>query len=516
MEAHVRETAILRSEAMRAKASFLRLCRSDVNVFAEYVLQDRKGREVSQAPIHVWMHNVLETHRFAIVMAFPGCGKTSQLGVARTLWKLGNDPTRRVLLLNETQRGGSDKTLGTIKRYIEGKVLDERGVSRLHEVFPGLQPGDKWTETAIRVAGAPGGSRDQSVQAIGYRGAVLGSRISDVVIDDLLTHVTTRSFSRREELKRWLENSVWSRLDDEAEVAFLTNAWHRQDAAHTLGWFTLKIPVMRNGSPTWPEEWPKRRIEATKRKLKISALEFARSWMCEPKDPGEQIFSDIALREALRNGLGRVLVQELREGVPPGCFIVTGVDLAATKKREGAKTAILTILVHPNEDRQLLRIRSGRWGALRILREIVDVSQSFPGGVVMVENNGVQQWMVDLSLEYRAVLGEESGTAPALAGIYPYTTGAKKADPTLGVESLAGEMEAGAWIFPCNEDEEGQLQAPEKVAELCETLSAYVVTDHTPDELMALWFAVEGARRLSARRRASAGNGEQRGAYVLG
>lgn len=447
---------------------------------------------------------------------------TSQIAILRTLFKLGSDATKRCLLLNEAQKGGSDKTLGAIKRYVEGKVLDSRGVSRLHEVFPNLRPGDKWTDTMVRVRGALGSSRDMSVQAIGYMGTILGSRLDFIVIDDLLTHRTTRTSSKRAELKRWLENSVFTRIDDydpksggeeegDSEIAFLTNAWHLKDAAHTLRWPILKFPVYdRAGEPVWKARWPRARVERARTRLKISALEFARAWMCTPKDPGAQIFSDLAIETSLRNGMGRVLVGGLAE-IPNECLVVSGVDIAATKRRDGAKSAIATLLVHPNEDRQLLRLVSGRWGALELLRNIVRAGKLFPGSIVMVENNGVQQHIVELAQQNRQLLSEEdSGLVP----IYPYTTGSRKADPTLGVEAMAGEMEAGGWLFPCSEGEGGAILMPEPVATLVGALEAYVTTDHTPDEIMALWFALEGARRLIARRKDAEEGGA--GAYILG
>ena len=518
-----RARAETRVAAQRSRAAHLALCRVDVNVFAEYVGQDaRTGGEITQAPIHVKMHAGLDLYRFIVIMAFPESGKTSQIAVLRTLFKLGNDATKRVLLLNEAQKGGSDKTLGAIKRYIEGKVLDSRGVSRLHEVFPNLRQGDKWTDTMIRVKGALGSSRDMSVQAIGYMGTILGSRLDFVAVDDLLTHRTTRTQSKRKELKRWFENSVLSRVDDwdpetkgikegDSEVAFLTNAWHLKDVAHTMGWPILKFPVFdERGRPAWSERWPRERVDRIKEKLKISALEFARAWMCTPKDPGAQIFSDLGIETSLRNGMGRALLGGLAE-IPNECLVVSGVDIAATKKRDGAKSAIVTLLIHPNEDRQILRLISGRWGALELLRNIVRAGKLFPGSIVMVENNGVQQHIVELAQQNRQLLSEEdSGLVP----IYPYTTGSKKADPTLGVEAMAGEMEAGGWLFPCREGEGGAILMPEPMAVLVGALESYVSTDHTPDEIMAMWFALGGARRLIARRKDAEEAGA--GAYILG
>lgn len=469
-------------------------------------------REVDSVPVRCITVDSSDSS-YLMTRSYTVTHNTSQIAIARVLFKLGNNPNKRILLLNEVQKGGSSKTLGAIKRYIEGKVCDKAGVSRLHEVFSHLKPGDKWSETAIRIDGARGGARDWSVQAIGYQGAILGSRLSDVVIDDLLTHTTTRTQTKRNEMKRWLENSVWTRLDDGAEVAFLTNAWHKKDAAHTLGWVTLKFAVyMKNGDPAWEKEWPKERIERVREELKISALEFARAWMCQPKDPGAQIFSDKGLNRSLRNGLDRQLVEQLAI-IPNRCFVVHGVDLAATKKREGACTVISSLLFHPNGDRQILRLRWGQWGAIRILQEMAQTGSSFPGSIFMVENNGVQQWMVELARENRTVLAESGGGGGELLSIFPYTTGVKKADPTLGVESMAGEMEAGGWIMPCFEERKADgsisLDPPDAIAHLIDKLEGYVATDHTPDEIMATWFAVEGGRRLINRRKSRENAGDQ-------
>lgn len=72
--------------------------------------------------------------------------------------------------------------------------------------------------------------------------------------------------------------------------------------------------------------------------------------------------------------------------------------------------------------------------------------------------------------------------------VRPFTTGAQKAHPEFGVESLAAEMQGGKWIFPCKGGESPELM------ELINEMLYYAPDKHTGDRLMSLWFAREGAK----------------------
>jgi hypothetical protein len=196
--------------------------------------------------------------------------------------------------------------------------------------------------------------------------------------------------------------------------------------------------------------------------------------------------------------------------------VVTGVDLAAGVKRvTGAVTCLYTLFVHPNGLRQPVSIRSGRWGAKQIFGNMQQVAEDF-GGVMVVEDNGMQRHLVELARELG--LGMDD-TLPV--PVIPFTTGKNKVDPTLGIDNMAAEMENGRWLIPVGAGKArgGKLiYTPEReVQAWLSELSAYDPAQHPGDRLMASWMANVYAKRQQRiiRRAISGRNGGVR-ARVIG
>ncbi len=512
--------------AAEAEEAHLQFCREDVNAFIEYVMVDEEsGAYLEQAKLHVLMHKALEEQGAnevrmmgdvlageapatleesedarggarLIVMAHPESGKTNQLGVGRTLWLLGKNPNLRLVLLGNTQ-GGAKKTLSVIKRYIE-RGGGKEGCFRLRKVFPDLLPGpnrdDIWTSEAIVIKRNLSSIKDPTIQCIGYRGAIVGSRVDGVVADDFLDAEVTRNENVRKEISGWWASSVMSRLGARAWVIFLTNAWHQHDLAHELerkGWRTLRFPVINSeGQPTWRTRWPLWRIRQV-RENDMTELEFARTHLCKPRDDGAVTFQPEALQRCQDSGQGYGLVLWLDPKlVEMAALVVHGVDLAVTKKKSGARTCIFSIYVHPNGLRQVIGIRSGRWGAREILENLRAVGEAL-GGVAVVEDNAAQKYLIEIAQELDSEI-----PIPVL----PFTTGHNKVDPNLGIDSMAAEFEAGRWIVPVGE---GVVRGGKRVyladRELrfwLEELSAYDPLAHSGDRLMASWIGRTYAMRL--------------------
>lgn len=474
-----------RIEAGRyAYESLIALARHDVNTFNEFVLRDEEtGATVEQEPMHVEMQRAYDVHRFIEVMAHPESGKTQQLVVGRTLHELGNDPTERHVFLNNGQ-DGSKKSLGAVKKYIERS-------EELRAVFPKLRPGNLWREDAIVVEGA-GLSKDPSVYCLGFHGNITGARIDRAKVDDMLDFENTRTASSRADAISWFKRTFLTRLTNRASLAFLTNAWHEEDLAHTLedeGWFTLRYPVLNaQGQSTWPSRWPLHRIEEWRKRL--GALEFARMFLCEPRDPGAVSFQPEWLRAALRRGVGYGFANTIEEP-PRGSMIVTGCDIGASKRMSGGKTTMMTICVHSSGMRQLVAARSGRWSGGALMSNLVDVAERF-GGVMIVEDNGIQSHLVELA-------NEENVAVPA--PVLPFQTGRNKYDLVLGVDAMANEFEANRWLLPSGRTGKAG-DVPDLVRVLLGEMRTYTPGAHPGDHLMGLWFARTWAlRRLRALQR---------------
>lgn len=475
---------LLRQRAAEAKAKHHELCRTDINTFCEYVLiDDKSGEQVEQSDFHLQLQAEFDQYGQIVVMSHPDSGKTNQMSVGRVLFELGHNPNLRVMLLYNAEDSAM-KTLATIRRYIEASV-------ELHAVFPALKRGEIWKDDSIVIT-RTAYSRDPSVVAVGYNSRrIQGSRVDLLIVDDLLDSLVTATEAQRRKLSAWVKNTVFTRLTDGARVAFLTNAWHPRDFAHELvkdrGWRLLKRPIRNPDGKIWWSRWSEERLALMKRSL--GPLEYSRSFDCDPRDDGARVFRPEHVEFALKRGRGYGFL-DMIDLMPPRTIVVTGVDLAAAidDKGGGGKTAMTTIFFHPNQDRQVVRIRSGRWRATQILRELAAVGAAFPENHwIVVENNGVQRWILELAQQNDIDVG---------VALVPFQTGRNKADPRFGVASMAAEFETRRWILPASCYRPDQ-QA--EVASLTEQMIDYVPEAHTGDVLMSAWFAREVGRRIFKR-----------------
>ena len=455
--------------AVHALAS---LAHRDPATFCEFVLRDeRTGKRIMNGGMHETWHRFVTQNDRVVIWASVESGKTQQITIGRTLWELGHDPSKRCLVVSKS-KNQAEKFIRPMRYYIENST-------EMRLVFPRMRPGKRWADGAFDIAGKEGAAKDFSVECCGLDGNILGARYDFVVIDDLLDWETTRTRYQREKVLSWLRTTVFGRLTADAKVVFLANAWEKDDAAHIFaseGWANMRSPLIdwNTGSLAWASRWTRERIETYK---EANPSEFDRQIMCIPRKPGEQRFREEWLQRCLERGKGRTMVYELGD-LPDGHRVVTGVDLGIGQKDHHDLTAICTLLVSPNKEREILWMEAGRWSAPDIISRVLAQHERY-GSVIFVENNAAQDFLVQFARL-------EGGNVP----IRRFTTGRNKWHPSYGVEGLAAEMSAGRWIIPC-----GTGQAEEEIQKWMDEMRYFDPGSHTGDRLMASWIAREGARR---------------------
>lgn len=477
-------------EAMRLREQMywmrVKLARTDPNEFNELVLRDEAtGRPIKQAPMHEEFHRLVDAADRLLLWGHVESGKTQQVSIGRTLFELGNNTRLRFVIGSATTRYSS-RIVNSIRRYIEAP-------GPIHDIFPGLRPGPVWSATAIAVdqPGRKGMPKDPSVQATSVGvSSLMGARTDRFVGDDLLTPGNTMSPVHRQQTKDWFFATPMSRLTPHAKVRLLGNAFHPEDLMHELaesGSYTWrKFPALdQDGNPTWEAQWPLHRIEA--RRAEVGPHEFARSMLCIPRDESQARFKREWIEACLKRGEGHMPAYALT-ALPPGYGVFTGVDLGVRTTRGADLTVLFTIVVHPNGDREVVWVESGKWAAKDIVDRIVDTHRRY-GSIVLVENNQAQQFIVDFT--------KSSSAVP----VRPFFAGKNKAHPEFGVESLATEMANGKWIIPSRYGRPATKEIDAWVTEMV----YYDPQSHTGDRLMASWFAREGARTPPKKRMRSFG-----------
>jgi len=498
-------------QAQAAYASLLELAREDCALFCELTLKDEEtGDPIEMLPMHYEWHGTADTGRNMVIWAFPESGKSQQFSVGRVLWLLGRNPRLRIAILAAAEKQVK-KIIASLRRHIETNAT-------LHHIFPDLRRGVMWTDHAITIA-RPGIIKDPSVQAVSPNGAVQGARLDVVIIDDVLVEENTRTAYQRNKTGTWIRASVFSRLSKRSQVIVLANAFHPDDFAHELarqGWLAKKYPVMdAAGNLASPQRWPKERINKV-RTEEYGPTEFARMMMCEAHADEDARFQQAWIDKCKQRGLGYPMFKSLRDFVhwigpeywrrkglswdlrpksfrfAPGFRTFTGIDLGVSKQDSADHTVLFTFLLWPDQTRQLLNIRRGRWKSPEIIAQVVDVWTRYRSWM-FVENNSAQQYLLEwLAEDYPEIL------------VRGFRTGMNKHSRAYGVESLAGELEAASWLIPCElgvVNGETQLVTEPNVQVWEQETRYYSPDGHTGDCLMAQWIGREAARAYAAKHR---------------
>jgi len=467
----------LKKDILNAEPLIQQAARVDPITFNSYVLKDEEtGSPISMQPLHKEWHRLITAHKRTLIWSHVEAGKTQQISIGRVLFELGRNPNLRVVIVSNTD-GQAQKICRTIGKYIESSA-------ELHAVFPNLRPDKsaKWTQHQLNIAGRAGAPKDASVTTCGIHGNILGARIDLLIVDDILDYENSLSPAQREELWRWFHATLEGRLTRNAKVVCVGTAWHRDDIMHRWAkqrptWMAVRYPIInRRGALTWPERWPRERIE--EKKGILGPVEYARQLMCSARNDEDAHFQIEWIEACRERGAGKRL-KAMLEYVPAGYRVFTGVDLATGKsKSRGDLTCLFTIAVHPDESREVLNVQSGRWAGPEIVERIYRCHQAYQG-IMIVENNAAQEFILQFSRKRSAT------------PVVPFTTGKNKLNPEHGITSIAVELSNHKWIIPY--DPRTRKSAAEIEAWIQEMLS-YDPNAHTGDRLMASWFAREGAR----------------------
>lgn len=466
------------------------LARIDPAAFVQFALRHETNEdlEIVNAQHHEDWHRFLDDNPIAVLFAAVEHAKTQQIAIGRALFALGTNPNRTIAIVSDTE--GQAKKNGTaIMRHIAENP-------RVRRVFPGLRPSplptDPWSELRFTVERSSLSAKDPSVQCLGVMGAINGSRLDVLIFDDLLDLRNTATNEQIAKILNWIDTTALTRLREDGVLWWIGTPWKRNDPMHVVaarpGVARLEHAAVLNPDepdparwiPRWPEQWSVARLR--KKWRTMDPLAFARKYLLRIRNDEDARFDLAWIRRAFDFGRGYRLElrQPVIEGVLAPCF--TGVDLGIGRKKKNHRSAVVTIAKHGARFR-IVGLRSGKWKAPELLQIIRDETTRFRS-IAYVENNQAQDFLVQFATE--GINGADS------LPVVGFTTGANKHDPSFGVESLAVDLRNSLWIFPSGDGTDEDID-PELLA-LRADLEFYDPTAHTPDRLMALWFARMASR----------------------
>lgn len=494
------------------------LARDDVNVFAELCFKD--DQTAGSPPFRQqWFHREWQqawcTQPVAVIHGATGFGKTDNV-IAHLIWRIGRKPNIRILIVGNSEDKAKELS-AKIKRQIESNEL-------VRAVFPHLRPGEPWGVESFRVAGAGIDTTTNTVTIYGIDKPKAGPRADIVLLDDVNDEENTRTRDRREALIRMVDSVIQSRLTTEGQLFILANAWHPEDLAFTYSkrpriWYRAYPAWDDMGRLLWPSFRPREWLEA--KRDTMTPTEFARMFLCRPRDESTRVFQSDWFALARRRGAGlrpvrmvEHLLDRTGQLIDPRNLdslwqiqttemrVIVGVDLATGKterKRKTDFTVLFTIGVRPDGCRQVLWIEKRRIPAPQTLRALKDHEARYQPVRFVVEDNGSQVFLAQFAREQGAL------ETP----IEDFNTTGKKWDPALGIEGIGVELEAGRWLLPGPADGEteksyraslapDELEAYDLICEWSQNLLDFSRQGHTADDVSASYLAQQGALRMAA------------------
>jgi hypothetical protein len=470
----------------------LRQARRDVVAFCEYVMLDEvTQRPIKMSQLHRDWQAFLDANPWAVLVAPVEHGKTTQL-IGRVLFEMGKNPNIRIGWISDSEEQALT-VVGQIRRYIEES-------SRLHEVFPKLRRstrhGHIWNKHALEIERSPF-LRNPTLRAYGSGTKIAGARLDLIICDDILNLENTQTLEACTKTQHWFDVMVLTRAQDDPDTGERAKLWvvgtpfTDNDILHELPKrksFASRIySCVQNPDdapnkwiPTWPEIWPLKRLLTRLNGMLPSA--FARKYLCRVINDINSRFPEWTIKVAFEQGKG-LTFQSRRPLLYPGpralrCW--TGVDLGIGEDEGDDRTALVTVALRENKQRQIIDITSGHWTADEIMDRIEEAYYRFESRMI-VESVAAQRWLLQFVRKNKRIPVE------------PYnTTAQSKWDETFGIESLAVELRQKLWVFPDGAPGEG---VPAEMWALRSEMMAYRPNKHTGDRLMAMWFAREGMRR---------------------
>ena len=439
-----------------AVRELLSRCRKDPNVFTEYVLG------YVQADIHKTIQEAFNNHERLVIMIPREHGKTSQV-MSRIAWEIGKNPEIRIKVVSE-----STDLAESLVPPIE-KIL--RSV-RYRQVFPNVTLG-KASKTRL-TAKRKGIFKDPTLEPLGILSSSTGKRADLIVADDPVGFKTVIAQpSMMGTVKKSFYSNIINFATRRSRIWYICTAWHENDLTHDYikkpGVHTIVKAIPRSMESLWEDNWPKDRLE--QRRGEIGDREFDRNFRNQPLSESDTLFK--------AKDVDRMVVNSRFERDNSN-YCVTAVDLAVSLRKSADYTVIFTVEADKNGNRRILDIDRGRWTAPETSRRVNSAYMKFNSNIVIVENNAFQgamiQWLAD------------SGYNIPVKG---HQTGSNKVDLSIGLPSLALEIENGKWLLPYAKKHGTDCRCAQ-CAFLAE-LKSYPVAKHD-DTVMAAWMAMVAIR----------------------
>ena len=470
-----------------------------------------------------WVHPAMNWDRnepdLAIVNMPPEHGKSTTLTMNYLCYRIVQDPNVRIIVISKTQTMANKFLYGIKTRLTHPKYND----MHLDWGPPGGfdKNSESWSQSMIYVnaESRDSGEKDPTVQALGVRGHVYGSRADVIVCDDIVDGTNAHDFEKQIE---WIQSEVISRISASGMLLVVGTRLATQDLYLELRrdtrypeeqspWSFLSMPAVlefTDSAKDWVTLWPKSNVAEIgakgemaepdadglypkwdgKRLQKKRARMQPRTWATvyqQEQISSEAIFTPQMLAAAVNGARMPGHMPRNHDAVRggkggDGLVYLLGVDPATS----GYTAAVVMGIDIATQKRYVIDVYNKAGTTPTEMREMIcGFIDKYGISEVRIEKNGFQGFLVhDQELNSYAA---QRGTL-----VQPHYTGHNKHDSDFGVASMtslfAGWEDKQCLIeFPSTIQSEAMKQMMEQFAIWEPKMSK----KQKQDIVMATWFA---------------------------
>ena len=430
----------INSSGLSEKERVLNIVSKDLIAFGQLFLPDDFMKS-SPAPFHYEVGNkLLDKSIRKLCVVLPRGHSKSTMAKAALLHKIYFNPQgkKEFAAWVSEEQGQAVDHLKYIKNHIEYN-------NALNYYF-GDMIGEKWTEKEITT------SRGDRIIAKGtsqrLRGrSELGTRYTNIILDDFESELNTKTPDRRREIKEWVMSTVYPSLEEskgnEGSIWLIGTIVHYDSALQAIydgyleaqeknskyTWDVIFHRALEDGKPLWGSYFSKNKINEIRKDYEnVGQLhKFAQEYMNDARDLATAKFKIDKLQHhdyQVVSGDNQVYLKDKNTIIPVNVYV--GVDLAYEANANNDYQVIMVTAVDSEKNYYILDYYHEHLPLYEMPQKIFEYAKMYsPVRRVNVEHVGAQGIIKD---SVNKMGGFDRKMAPGIArGVRP-PNGIKKED----------------------------------------------------------------------------------------
>lgn len=452
--------------------------------------------------------------------------KSTIISFIYPLFLICTNPNIRILVVSANE----DIATSFVRQVLHQLENNEKLLHDFHYLIP--KKYSKWGEKAFIVK-RDTIEKDPTMSAAGILGKIVSKRADVIILDDIIDLETSRTQNQRKKVIEWFDNVLYPILEPQkGRIIIVGTSWFKGDLYDTIyserdmdikiklkailrydvktttkqpnrrlyycrftkrdqplslniadilsenlinKYWDLGLKKSLMDGSLWPDKWNFERLE--KQKKQIGETAFCRQYLNEPISGIDSFFSKNSIDIAYQKGKNLYLPSSYPQNfpsVPQDMIVVMGVDLAMSTTKTSDYSAIAIWGLSSDKTRYLLYLEKFKKPIEEVKQKIIDLYHLYHPIKVIVESNIFQDLI-------RADLGEEID----VEGIK--TTAISKFDEARGLGHMQTLFDQHKIVIP------NLRTRNQNILDFYNELLQVRLDEksHTPDTVMASWFALQ-------------------------